>query len=208
MTASPFSFLIQKISRTSSIGRFLDDRRGTTAIEFAMISVPFFGLIGAIFETGAVYFRNAQLQMATETASRSVLTHSTKAGLTYKQFVDENICTWQASGTGQVKSGTLGKMFDCSKIMVDIRSPATWGAADTGNNFYNSPNAGTTVIAMPAPGNIAIVRIAYPMTVISGILGGGVFKGQSASQIRNGQMKYDSKWTTMLMGIAAFRVEP
>lgn len=185
---------------------FLADRSGTTAVEFAMIAVPFLGLIGAIFETGTVYFRTAQLQMATETASRAVLTHSTAAGLTYKQFVDQNICTWKSQGV--VKPGTLSTMFDCDKIMVDVRSPASWGASDTGNNFYSSPNAGGTVINMPAAGKIAIVRIAYPMTVLSGIIGGGVFTGQTMGQIRSGQIQYNSAWTHMLLGVAAFRVEP
>jgi Flp pilus assembly protein TadG len=193
-------------TRSGSRKGFFRDERGTTAIEFAMISVPFLGLIGAIFETGTIYFRTAQLQMATETASRAVLTHSTAAGLTYKQFIDQSVCTWQSSGT--VKPGTLSTMFDCSKIMVDIRSPTNWGIADTGNNFYNTPNPTSQVINMPAPGQIAIVRIAYPMTAISSILGGSVFKGTTFGPVRSGQVQYNSAWTTMLMGIAAFRVEP
>lgn len=201
-----FTSRIRALTQRTARGGFLSDCKGTTAIEFAMISVPFLGLIGAIFETGAVYFRTAQLQMATETASRAVLTHSTAAGLTYKQFVDQNICTWQTSGT--IKPGTLSKMFDCSKIMVDVRSPVTWGSADTGNNFYTTPNPSGSVINMPSPGQIAIVRIAYPMTVISSILGGSVFKGSNFSKIRAGQVNYNSAWTTMLMGVAAFRVEP
>lgn len=185
---------------------FLKDVRGTTAIEFAMISVPFLGIIGAIFETGTVYFRTAQLQMATETASRAVLTHSTAANLTYQQFVDQSVCTWQASGT--VKPGTLSTMFDCSKLMVDVSSPTSWGGADTSNDFYTTPNARSQVIAMPPAGQIAIVRIAYPMTVLSGFLGGTVFKGGSYGQVRNGQVQYNGAYTNMLMGIAAFRVEP
>ncbi|WP_442756779.1 TadE/TadG family type IV pilus assembly protein [Methylocystis sp. JAN1] len=185
---------------------FLADIRGTTAIEFAMISVPFLGLLGAIFETGSIYFRTAQLQMATETASRAVLTHSAASGMTYQQFIDNNVCTWQASG--KVKLGTLSTMFDCSKLLVDIRSPPSWGAADTGNSFYSTPNARSSVINMPAAGQIAIVRIVYPMTVIFGMLGGGVFTGNTIGQIRAGQTQYNSAWTYMLMGIAAFRVEP
>ncbi len=185
---------------------FLKDRTGTTAIEFAMISVPFLGLIGAIFETGTVYFRTAQLQMATETASRAVLTHSTAAGLTYQQFIDQSVCTWQASGA--VKPGTLSGMFDCSKLMVDIRSPASWGSADTANDFYTAPNPRGSAIVMPPAGQIAIVRIAYPMTVLSGLLGGSVFSGTNYGQVRSGQVQYNGAYTNMLLGIAAFRVEP
>jgi Flp pilus assembly protein TadG len=204
--SNTFASRLVKLARRLPRKNFLNDRKGTTAIEFAMISVPFLGLIGAIFETGTVYFRTAQLQLATETASRAVLTHSTATGLTYQQFVDQSICTWQASGT--VKPGTLSTMFDCSKIMVDVRSPASWGAADTANDFYTSPNSRTQTIAMPAPGQIAIVRIAYPMTVISGLFAGSVFTGANKGQVHNGQVQYNGVWTTMLMGIAAFRVEP
>jgi Flp pilus assembly protein TadG len=205
--AGRFAFRLRQICSGARLRRgFAADRAGTTAVEFAMIAVPFLGLIGAIFETGTVYFRTAQLQMATETASRAVLTHSTAAGLTYKQFVDQNVCTWKSQGV--VKPGTLSTMFDCDKIMVDVRNPSDWSSANTANDFFNSPNSGTSVIPMPAPGKIAIVRIAYPMTVISGILGGGVFAGQTYGQIREGQTYYNSAWTTMLMGIAAFRVEP
>ena len=185
---------------------FLSDRCGTTAVEFAMIAVPFLGLIGAIFETGSIYFRTAQLQMATETASRSVLTHSTAAGLTYKQFVDQNICTWKSQGV--VKPGTLSTMFDCDRILVDVRRATTWSTTNTNNQIYANPNPGSSTIDMPAAGEIAIVRIVYPMTVISGFLGGGAISGQTYGQIRAGQINHNSKWTYMLMGIAAFRVEP
>ena len=35
--------------------RFRGDRSGATAVEFAMVSVPFFGLLFAIFETAFVF---------------------------------------------------------------------------------------------------------------------------------------------------------
>lgn len=185
--------------------RFLADRNGVTAVEFAMISVPFIGLIGAIFETGTVYFRSAQLQMATEMASRAVLTHSTDANLTYQQFVDKYLCTWQASGA--VQRGTLSTMFDCSQLLVDISSPSDWTSASTGNSFTAAPRA--TNIAMPAAGKIAIVRVAYPTSVIMGFLGGSTLAGGSGfSQVRSGQTQNNGAWSYMIMGIAAFRVEP
>jgi len=185
---------------------FLADRKATTAIEFAMIAVPFIGLIGAVFETGFVYFKTAQLQLTTERASRSVLTHTTDPGMTYQQFVNTHVCTWQTTGT--VAPGTLGRMFDCSKIMVDIRAPASWGASNLANDFYNAPNGLNTAIAMPCAGCIAVVRIAYPMSAISAILTGGAFTGQTIGVSRAGQIQYSGAWTHMLLGVFAFRVEP
>jgi hypothetical protein len=181
---------------------FLADHNGTTAIEFAMISVPFIGLIGAIFETGTAYFRTAQLQMATETASRAVLTHSTAAGLTYQNFIDQSVCTWKSTGT--VKPGTLGTMFDCSKLLVEISSPGSWSV---GAGTFAAGAAGS-VITMPQPGQVAIIRIVYPMSMVMGILGGSAVGGVGFSKIKVGQTAYTDSQTFMLMGVAAFRVEP
>lgn len=200
---------LARITTRRSLRRFRKDNAGTTAIEFAMISVPFLGLIGAILETGSVYFRTAQLQMATETASRILLTNNGTAGLTKQAFINANICTWMSTGT--VKAGTLSKMFDCSKVMIDVQSATgVWGTFDTtGADIYktNTYNSGATLI-LPASGQVAVVRILYPMPVLGGLIGGGVFKGQTVGQIRTGSEQYNSKWIHMLTGMYAFRVEP
>lgn len=183
---------------------FLADRRGTTAIEFAMISVPFLGLIGGIFETGLVYFRSAQLQTATETASRAILTNNLSTGLTYQQFIDQFLCTWKSGNA--VKPGTLSTMFDCDKLIVDIRPLANWDASSTGRIFNAAPRA--QAINIPAPGQIAIVRIMYPQRVVMGLMAGSPLSTTGIQQIRSGQEVYEGAWTHMLMGVAAFRVEP
>lgn len=164
-----------------------------------MVAVPLIGLIGAIFESGMVYFNNAQLQTVTEIASRALLTNNGVAGQTYQQFIDSSVCTWQNGGV--VAKGTLSKAFDCSKIMVDISSPTSWSSADASNDFTSSPPSRSQVITLPASGQIAVVRIAYPMPVLAAILTGGAFTGQTISHVATGQ-------TQMLLGVSAFRVEP
>jgi Flp pilus assembly protein TadG len=198
------NFLASRIFKSrrwsTSAGAFLKDRRGATAIEFAMISVPFLGLIGAVFETGSVYFKNSQLQLTTETASRAVLTHNADPNMTPQQFIDDSVCTWKSSGT--VKSGTLSTMFNCDLIKVDIRPCVDWSSCSTANDFS------TSTIALPAAGQIAIVRISYPMSALNAILTGGVFSGQTISQSRAGQVQVNGAWTYKLLGVFAFRVEP
>jgi Flp pilus assembly protein TadG len=189
-----------------SMRGFIADRHGGTAVEFAMIAVPLFGLISAIFENGMVYYNNAQLQTVTEIASRALLTNNGTAGQTYQDFVDKNVCTWQK--TGVVTKGTLSTSFDCSKVMVDIRSPATWSAADATNDFYASAPARTAVISLPAAGQIAVVRIAYPMPVLATILTGGIFTGQTISRSTAGQVQFNGASSHILLGAYAFRVEP
>lgn len=203
---SEFSRRMRRNAKAPS--RFLTDRSGATMVEFAMIAVPFIGLISAIFETGNVYFKTSQLQVATETASRNVLVHSAANGMTYQQFINNYVCTHGTNGT--VQPGTLGMMFDCSKVLVNIAPVASWGGSYS-NNFYTNPNAGNAVITMPPPGTIAVVQVVYPVSSVAAVLSGGVFKGQSVNVIRSGQVQYSGNggnWSYMIMGIYAFRVEP
>jgi Flp pilus assembly protein TadG len=187
-----------------SLRRFGADRDATMAIEFAMVSVPMLGLIAAIFETGLVYVKSEQLQVVTQNASRSILTNNL-SDMTYQNFIDSRVCTWQS--TGAVAAGTLSKLFDCSKVMVDVSSPTSWSSASTTNSFYTSPNSGSATITMPASGSIAVVRIVYPLSSIASVLTGGVLRGMTLGKMTAGMVSYNGSWTHMLMGVAAFRVE-
>jgi Flp pilus assembly protein TadG len=172
---------------------FARDARGSVAIEFAMVVVPFLGLLAAIFQTGLFYFQSAQLQTATEIASRAVLTRSA-SNMTYQTFVNTYVCP------------NLSSMFNCANLTIDIRSPASWSTADTANNIYTSPNPLTNSISMPAAGQIAVVRIAYPVPAYLAIIAGN-FAG-AVGKSTNGQTTVNGKQVYMIMGIAAFMVEP
>jgi Flp pilus assembly protein TadG len=164
-----------------------------------MIGVPFLGLLCAIFQTGMVYFEAAQLQEATQIASRAILTQSAASGMTYGTFLSTYVCP-QLSG-----------MFNCASLQVDIESPANWTAAGTLDvgNFYNSAsNTSATVINMPAANSIAVVRILYPMSQMAAIIGGTVFQAGSIGAVTAGETTLNGQTVTMLVGIYAFRVEP
>ncbi|MBG0811411.1 pilus assembly protein [Methylosinus sp. H3A] len=192
----------------ASLIRFGRDRDAALAVEFAMVLVPMLGLLGAIFETGIVYFKSQQLQVVTLRASRAVLTHSL-GSMTYQTFIDKYVCTWQASGV--VASGTLSKSFDCSKLLVDIADIGDgtgWSSASTSNAFYTNPPAASSTIAMPASGHVAVVRIVYPMPAVTAILTGGILTGITLGKSTGGEVTYNNRWTHLLFGVAAFRVEP
>jgi Flp pilus assembly protein TadG len=187
---------------------FGGDRRGTMAVEFAMVCVPLFGLIGAIFEVGLVFMRSEQLQNVAQNASRAVLTHSI-GNMTYQNFIDNHVCTWQSSGT--VAAGTLDRSFDCSRLLVDVSSPSSWSSASTSNSFYTNPNASSGTITMPTAGNIAVVRIVYPMPMVTAILTGGILSGMTLGNGKTASgwlTSYNGVWCHMLLGVASFRVEP
>jgi len=190
--------------------RFGSDRRGATAIEFAMISVPLLGLIGALFETGFYYFKLSQLQLTTESASRTVLTRSAISGQTYQDFIEQNVCSWKK--TGAVSPGTLSTMFDCDQVTLQIQDVVGGWNTFNANDFWTTPPARTATIDMPPAGHVAVVRIAYPASPMATIITGGVFSGQAVSRNRSGLTTGSSNTSLngkyLMMGVFAFRVEP
>ncbi len=178
---------------------FLRNPDGATAVEFAMIGVPFLALLCAIFQTGLIYFEAAQLQEATQAGSRAILTQSAATGLTYGTFLQNYVCP------------RMSGMFTCANLRMDLQSPANWTSAETLDvgNFYNNPNnTQATAITLPAAGNIAVVRILYPMSQMAAIVGGTALQAGSIGTVTAGETTIGGQTVTVLMGIYAFRVEP
>ena len=59
---------------SNSFARYLKDSSGATAVEFAIVSVPFLGLLFAIFETALVFFTAQSVEAATSEAARRIMT--------------------------------------------------------------------------------------------------------------------------------------
>ena len=153
-----------KTSAMRVLSRFRRDRDGATAIEFAMVSVPFFGIIFAIVETGLVFFTGQVMDAAANRAGRTILTGqiaaiadaTTKAN-TFKTKFCEGI-SWY---------------MDCNSIYYDVQSYNSFSAANltlpiSAGNFDSTGlprfNPGTA-------GQIVVVRAYYPRKIYVDLLG-------------------------------------
>jgi len=86
------------------------DEKGATLIEFAILAIPFFALIGAIIETAIVFLAGQFLESAVQDSTRLILTgqaQNAETTFTAEDFRDK-IC-----------DGLYG-MFDCSKLMIKV----------------------------------------------------------------------------------------
>lgn len=96
--------------------RYLKNREGTAAIEFAILAIPFFMLLFAILELAIVFFINSTLNHAVSEAGRQIRTGNFQAcGTqdTFKQLVCDNM-----SGLG-----------NCEKrLRIDVVSGNAFGA--------------------------------------------------------------------------------
>jgi len=180
--------------------RFLRSEGGATAVEFALVGVPFLGLLAAIFETALVFFANQGLESAVTNAARTILTGQVQGDAqitSWQQFRDQMICNPTAP-----MQRSLPSFIDCSKIIVDVRPASSFSSADTSNDLLSiSPEYCTG-----GPGDIVVVRALYPMPVYFSILE-SVRPGE-VSVNRAGQTYYGTGFVHPVEGTAAFRNEP
>ena len=139
--------------------RWRRDRSGATAIEFGLIGLPFLAIVCAIFEVAYVDFENEMLAAAVTKAARAMLTGQTQAAniTTKTQFVSTYLCP--TTGPRPLPSN-----FNCSNLIVDVRTASSFVNGDMSNDFYSTPL--TNQFCPGAPGQIVVVRVAYPLAAI------------------------------------------
>jgi Flp pilus assembly protein TadG len=94
--------------------RWQRDDRGATAIEFAMVAMPFFMFCFGILGVGLHYFSTNSLEHAVEAAARKIRTgQAQNSGMTAGEF-KALVCS-EASGA-----------IDCSKLRVHVQSGDDW----------------------------------------------------------------------------------
>jgi Flp pilus assembly protein TadG len=171
---------------------FIRDRRGVTAVEFALIAAPFLALLVAIIQTFLVFFAQELLEAAVMQASRQIMTGQTQA----QTSGDSNAVAMAAFH--QTVCNNVSVLFNCTGLMVDVEVATSWSVANTAAPVltYNGSGQVTNTWQF-TPGNagdIVIVKVIYLWPVFLGPLGFNL-----ANQA-NG--------TRMIMATAAFQNEP
>jgi Flp pilus assembly protein TadG len=163
--------------------RFRKDQRGSTAIEFGFVAMPFFALMFAIIETSLSFFTSQILETAVSDASRLLMTgQAQNASMTAAQFKT------------QVCSG-LPSFFDCqNKVQIDVRTYADYASTATNRPLTNGAVNWTTQYNPGGRGDIVVVRAIYPMTTYTN------FYGASLANMSDGSL--------LLMASSAFKNEP
>ncbi|EGP08902.1 TadE/TadG family type IV pilus assembly protein [Afipia clevelandensis] len=177
-----------------ALRRFRRNRRGSAAIEFALIAPLFFMLLFAIMETALVFFAAQVLETGTNDSARLLYTNQAlNNNMTQAQFATD-VCnrvkvlfscgTNNANLTVVVKTYAPGVTIPSS----DLATPIT-GGAFTGQPAYTLPQSGDTVL----------VRVFYEWPLIVTGLGYNIANLFSSGSTNNKRL---------LAASAAFRVEP
>ncbi|KRA42258.1 hypothetical protein ASD80_11135 [Devosia sp. Root635] len=135
-----------------------------TAVEFGLLAVPFFSIIGAILETSVVFLSGQILDSAVQDVSRLIRTgQAQQASMTPAQF-KQNVC-----------DRLFGLFADCDGLHVEVQvvnnfnaasmtPPVNWNceAGEDGCDAWTRPEAFT-----PGQGSsIVTVQVYYRWPVI------------------------------------------
>jgi Flp pilus assembly protein TadG len=134
----------------SLLRRFRRNRRGSAAVEFALVAPVFLALLFAIIEVALMFYATQVLETITQDAARYVLTGQAQNGtLTQSQF-KTYVCS------------RIPALFTCSGIYVDVESQPSFSnvnltpPVDGNGHFTPSTNY--------CPGNagqVVMVRLQY-----------------------------------------------
>lgn len=179
-----------------ALRRFGRNRRGSAAVEFSLVALPFFALLFAIIETAIVFFASQVLETGVQDAGRQLYTH---------QLQDKNLSAAQAKASFQDDLCTRVKvLFTCSTtapLDVDVRSYAPGVTITITDPIVSgSYDPSGLTFQTPAPGSQAtvVVRAFYqwPM-IVTGL-------GYNIANINRGS----ANSTRLLAATTAFHVEP
>ena len=151
----------------SSLRRLGRDERAVTAVEFGMLALPFFAIIGAIMQTSLVFLASQVLESAVHDASRAIRTgQAQSASMTIDGFRSD-VCN-RLFGLFENCDGLHVRVnvvtnFQSATVSSPLPSPCT-SPCDWSETEAWVPGAGKSVVLVQ-------VYYRYPIFVQLGPLG-------------------------------------
>ncbi len=204
--------------RKGLLRRFARSRGGVTAIEFAMVAIPFLGLLCAIFETAFIFFVHEAFDSAVGTVAREVATnqYSFTTAPTSATLMTAN----PGTATNENLKYFLPSFINSTKVVLNVQCYTTQGTAGctqvtgwsalavTDQTWYTQPAA--TTMNLGVAGDIVVFQAFYPMPVYLSVLvatgSGGV--SDLYNHASGAVMSYGSGFVHAIFSTFVFRNEP
>lgn len=158
-------------SRPRIIRRFRNDADGAAAVEFAFVAIPFFALVFAIIELSLIFFGGQMLETATADSARLVLTGQQQDADSLPnangtpQTTAQKMAAFKKSLCDPSKGSMLKALFDCTKLIVDVRCYGTsFSGLDMATPIVNGQLDPSFTPAYQPGGvtDVTVVRVMYP----------------------------------------------
>ena len=190
MRAVSCQSVLSKFATRLGLGKFKREENGTTAIEFGMVSVPFFMLLFALVGFAMYFWTTNSLDKGMDQTSRLVRTgEAQKTNMTVTDFKTK-LCA------------AAGDWIKCNKVQVFVQKFPDWNSVqpqaclDGNGAVVTNTASGGDQIAQYSGGSsdIVIVTTCYKWEFT-----------QSIPFLNLGQM---SDKSMMLQAATAFQIEP
>ena len=170
---------------TGPLRRYLENNRGATAVEFALVAAPFFFMLFGLIEVMMIFLLSATLENGVSEAARQIRTG---------QVQDAGA---DAGAFRTLVCGNLFDLMDCdARLRVDVRVFDDFASTEDDSPIDGDGNVdeGQFIFDPGEAGEIVLVRVYYEWTVITPILGAPLAN-------MNGNRR-------LLQAASAFRNEP
>jgi Flp pilus assembly protein TadG len=163
--------------------RFGRSRRGSAAVEFALVAPVFFALLFAIIETAIIFFAGQVLENITQDSAREILTGQAQTAGYLKADFQKEVCK------------KIPALFSCGNVVVDVQSYTNFASVTISSPIDASGNCNPPNNYSPGvAGSIVVVRVFYQWPqIVTGL-------GYNISNC-TGQKR-------LLVAAAAFKNEP
>jgi Flp pilus assembly protein TadG len=144
--------MLSPISVTQlALRRFRRNRKGSAAIEFAMLAPIFIALLFAIFEVALMFFATQVLETATQDSARTIMTGQTQTAANTAAQFKTAVCN------------RISALFDCvNGISIDVQSYPTFTNVTIADPIDSSKNFVNNMKFCPGgDGDVVVVRLFY-----------------------------------------------
>jgi Flp pilus assembly protein TadG len=174
----------RRLRRARLLRRFARDRKGATAVEFALIALPFIALMFAILETGYLYFAEQILETAVDDTARLIRTGQAQEQKLTATAIKADICD------------RVVAIPNCtSKLQIDVRTSSTFDSIDLSTPVVNGElKTDNFTYSAGHGGDIVVVRAFYEWPTFVKLL------GQNYANLSDGNH--------LISATAAFKNEP
>jgi Flp pilus assembly protein TadG len=144
--------------------RFIRDKAGVTAVEFAFVAPVFIAIVLAILQVAVAYFAKTALQSATQTAARLVFTGQTGTTYNSKAKFQQALCA------------NIPVIIQCNGLLISLAPQGSLSSVSTATpklTYDANGNVTNTFTYNAGAGNqIMVLQVLYQLPVVAGPLFG------------------------------------
>ena len=140
---------------------FLKDERGANAVEFALLALPFFGLLLGVIQLGLIFLAGQSLEQAVDNAAREIRTGQTRTINTAVNIFRTNLCD------------DIPIIMDCeNNLQVSVQSFASFAETTSTTLFVDNNPVITGDYETGDGGDIVVISAAVSIPLVAGSLFG------------------------------------